>query len=78
MIYSSVIYVLCIKGSKKKMFLFFFSCVLGEKVGKKKSLCIKHKDSFLKNKFVLLSNSTEGQNLSKWFKIDLKVVSKFL
>ena len=27
---------ICINGSKKKLFIFFFSCVLGEKVGKKR------------------------------------------
>ena len=43
----------------------FFSCILGEEVSEKnqksrESLCIKYKDSFLKNKFAMLSDSTQG------------------
>ena len=34
-----------IKGAKTKSFNFS-SCVWGEKIGKKKSLCIKHRDLF--------------------------------
>ena len=66
---SDVFYLssICIKGSKTKLYIFFFSCVLREKVSKRKSLCIKNKHSFLKNKFAMLSDSKEGQNLSKWF-----------
>ena len=32
-----------------------------------KNLCIKHRDSFLKNKFAVLSDFAEGQNLSGRF-----------
>ena len=30
------------------------------------NLCIKHIDSLLKNKFGMLGDSVEGQNLSGW------------
>ena len=54
-----------------------FSSVLGKRGGWKKNkerakrsgknLCMKHRDSFLKNKFAMLSGFVEGQNLSGWF-----------
>ena len=33
----------------------------------RKNLCIKHRDSFLMNKFAALSSCAKGQNLSGWF-----------
>ena len=33
----------------------------------RKNLCIKHRDSFLVNKFAALSSCAEGQNLCGWF-----------
>ena len=68
----SVVYVLSNRG-QYYIFLFVFSRVSAEEVGEKrtkksrKSLCIKHKDSFWRNKFVMLSKSAEGQDLSRWF-----------
>ena len=50
--------------NQKKCF-FLFSCVLREKVGKKKSLCIKHRDFLKKYKVVTLSDFTEGSGLFK-------------
>ena len=33
----------------------------------RQNLCIKHRDSFLMNKFAALSSCAKGQNLSGWF-----------
>ena len=62
-----------IEGPGQKL----FNCVLRGEVGWKenkertkrsrKNLCIKHRGSFLKNKFTMLSGLVEGQNLSGWF-----------
>ena len=43
---------------------------MGGKIPKKsrESLCVNHRDSFLKNKFAVLNNSVEVSNLSGWFK----------
>ena len=56
--------------TKLSIFLFFFSCVLGKKVGGKttrKSREIQCRDCFLKNTFSMLSKSGEVQDLSRWF-----------
>ena len=52
----------------------FFSCVLGGRKENKKGtersrkiLCIKHRDSFLKNKFAVLRGFVEGQSMSALF-----------
>ena len=58
-----------IEGTKTKLYIFIV-VYLEEKVGGKRtkssrrSLCIKHRDSFLKNKFAMLSDFVEsGFNL---------------
>ena len=71
MLFISVVHILREQGQNNLLFLF--SCVLGGKVGweenkvrtkrSRRSLCIKHRDSFMKNKFAMLSDSAEGQNL---------------
>ena len=58
-------------------YLLFCNCVLRKrgrwKENKEKtkrsrgSMCIKHSDSILKNKFAMLRDSAEGQNLSGRF-----------
>ena len=65
-----------IEGARAKLYCFF-SCILGGKDGweenkkrtkrSRRSLCMKHRDSLLKNKFATLNDSAEGQNLSGWF-----------
>ena len=66
----SKVYILRDRGQN---YLIFFSCILGGRGGLKEnkrsreSLCIKQRDSFLKNKFTMLSDSAEGKNLSGWF-----------
>ena len=59
---------ICIKGPKTKLSIFF-SYVLVKEVGKKsrQSLCIKHRDSFLKNTFVMLSDFVEGGLILSFF-----------
>lgn len=54
-----------------------FNSVLGKRGGWKENkerakrsgqnMCMKHRDSILKNKFAILSSFVEGQNLSGWF-----------
>ena len=64
--------VVYIEGLRTKLSLFF-SCVLGKRSGWKEnkksreSLCIKHRNSILKTKLTILSDSEEGQSLSRSF-----------